>query len=77
MLKQLDAWHKTKHGYLAFGVLELLLAYIVGSFAINNGSLLFYAGTIVLLWGSVSNFVKFAKAHKHPKHASHRPKKTA
>lgn len=77
MLKKLDAWHKTKQGYLAFGAVELLLAYIVGSFAINNGSLLFYGGTIVLLWGSASNFVKFAKAHKYPKHASNRSKKPA
>lgn len=77
MLSRLDSWHKTRQGYLTFGAVELLLCYVVASFAINNGSLLFYAAAIVLLYGAVRNFVLSVHENKHVKHAKHRPKKTA
>ena len=77
MLEQLDTWHKTKRGYITFAAVEFALAYIVGSFAINNGSLLFYGATIILLYGTVRNLALAVQEHKQPKHARSRTKKTA
>ena len=59
MLKQLDAWHKTKIGLLVFAVLELGIVYIFVSLAIDKGNLLYYLLTLVFLFGSLQNLVKF------------------
>ncbi len=42
---------------LAIGLVALLAAYIIGSFAIDNGSLWFYFGTGVSLWIAIREFV--------------------
>lgn len=57
-LKQLEAWHQTKRGLVFFGLLELVLAYLVGSNAINTGSWAQYAITLLLLVGGLHNFIK-------------------
>jgi hypothetical protein len=57
-LKQLDAWHQTKPGLVFFGVLELMLAYAVGSTALGTGSWAQYAITLLLLVGGLHNFIK-------------------
>lgn len=58
MLKKLDAWHKTRRGLLVFAVLELLLAYVFVSLAINKGNLLYYILTLVFLFVFLQNTVK-------------------
>lgn len=54
----LRGWHQTKQGHLVFGVVELLAAYLLGSRALDTGSLIEYAITITLFVGAIRNFVK-------------------
>lgn len=58
LLKDVDAWHRTKEGLLIFGIVELILAYIIGSRAIETGSLWQYALTIILFVGGLKNLIK-------------------
>jgi hypothetical protein len=55
-LKQLDKFHKTRNGYLAFGVVELALSYLFFSLAVNSGSLWQWALAVILLVGFLQNF---------------------
>lgn len=57
-MQQLASWHKTKLGLLVFGVVELGLAYVIASLAINSGSLWEYALTLILLVGFLQNIVR-------------------
>lgn len=59
MIEKFDAWHKTKAGLLVFAVLELLLAYLFISLAIDRGSLIYYILALVMLFGFLQNTVKF------------------
>ncbi len=68
MLKKLDAWHKTRRGLLVFAVLELLLAYVFVSLAINKGNLLYYILTLVFLFGFLQNTVKLIGKLTHGNH---------
>lgn len=62
MLKQLDAWHKTKLGLLVFAVLELAICYGFASLAIDRGNPWWYLLTLLFLFGFLQNLVKFIKA---------------
>jgi len=64
-LQAIDNWHKTKLGHLTFGLVELLLAYLFVSLAINSGSLLEYAVTVILFAGAIQNFVGIFKTPKN------------
>jgi len=64
-LKAIDKWHKTRAGLLAFALVELLLAYAAASWAIDSGNLLVYLLTIVLLIGSLQNFIKLLSRLAH------------
>ncbi|MEO6513230.1 MAG: hypothetical protein ABIR37_00965 [Candidatus Saccharimonadales bacterium] len=57
-MKALDTWHKTRTGLFVFAIVELLLAYGAASWAIDSGNLFGYVLTLLLLGGSVQNFVK-------------------
>ena len=57
-LQRIDTWHKTVKGYIVFGLIELVAAYIIGSLAIDNGRLLLWTLTIILVIGTLQNFVK-------------------
>jgi len=62
-LRKLDQWHKTKPGFLVFGLVELGSAYLAGSLAIDQGHLWQWALAIILVFGALSNFVRiFARA---------------
>lgn len=65
MLKQLDAWHKTKTGLLVFGVIELAVAYGFAGLSIDRGNLWWYLLTLVFLVGALQNFVKLIGAAFH------------
>jgi len=56
-VKQFDAWHKTKIGYAVMAVVELGLAYVLASRAIDTGSIWQYLFAIVLLAGCIRNIV--------------------
>lgn len=62
MLKQLDAWHKTKLGYLTFAVLELAICYGFASLAIDTGNLFYYLLALLFLFGFLQNSFKLAQA---------------
>ncbi len=64
--KRIDSWHKALRGRVTFGVLELALAYITASRAIDTGSLLQYGVTAFLVIGAVVNFVEAAKTSRKP-----------
>ncbi len=57
VLKDIDKWHKTRKGWLLFGAFELILAYIIGSQAIDTGSWWQYLVTLILFIGAIQNFV--------------------
>lgn len=59
MFKQLDNFHKSKTGYLLFGVVELAIAYYFVSLAIDRGSLIWYLLTLIFLVGALQNLFKF------------------
>lgn len=53
----MDHFHKSKRGYLIFGVVELVLAYIFASIAMDTASMWAYLATLILLIGAVLNFI--------------------
>lgn len=57
VLNRLDGFHKSKRGYLIFGIVELILAYIFASIAIDTASMWAYLATIILSIGTVLNFI--------------------
>ena len=74
MLKQLDAWHKTKLGFLVFAVLELAICYGFASLAIDRGNLWWYLLTLVFLFGFLQNVFQFGRlaAKRETVRAKHR-----
>ena len=56
MIDKLDRFHKTKPGYLLFGLIELALAYAMASLAIDRGTWWWYVLTLVFLVGALQNF---------------------
>ena len=58
MIKQLDAWHKTRLGLLVFALVELGLAYGFASLAIDRGNLLWYLLALIFLVGSLQSLFK-------------------
>lgn len=58
VISDMDRFHQTRYGKLAFGVIELLLAYIFVSRAIDTGSLWQYVVAILLLIGGLNNLVR-------------------
>jgi len=63
--KQLDKFHKTKLGFLVFGIVELIIAYGFASLSIDRGNLWWYLLTLIFLIGSIQNFVKLIKKIIH------------
>lgn len=58
MFRKLDTWHHTQTGWLVFGLAELGFGYVFASWAINDGNLLDYFLTLVLLIGGLQNLAK-------------------
>jgi hypothetical protein len=55
-LRSLDAFHKTRWGYLVFGLVELAMAYGFIDWALDSGTLWWWIATAVLLLGAGENF---------------------
>jgi hypothetical protein len=68
MIKQLDAWHRTKTGLLVFALVELGLAYGFASLAIDRGNLWFYLLALLFLIGALQNFFKLIGALARGQH---------
>ena len=62
LIKSFDNWHKTKLGYAVMGVLELVLAYVLGSRAIDTGSMWQYLLAVILFIGSLHNFYQLIRS---------------
>ena len=58
MLDKLDKFHKTRTGYAVFALIELALAYVFISWAIDSGSLLDYLLALVFTVGFLQNLIK-------------------
>lgn len=67
-LQSIDKWHKTKPGHTLFGLIELGLAYLFASLAIDSGQLWQYAVAILLLFGGIRNLVRVFTADKNEHH---------
>jgi hypothetical protein len=55
-LSKLDAFHKTRLGYLVFGLVELAMAYGFIDWALGTGSLWWWIAAAVLLLAAGENF---------------------
>jgi hypothetical protein len=60
-MQALDKFHKTRLGYFVFGLVELGLAYLFASLAINSGDWWEYALTIIFLFGFLQNMVRLVR----------------
>ena len=54
-IDKIDRWHQTKKGLITFGLVELAVAYLLTSKAIDNGSLIVYVLALVAFIGGVRN----------------------
>ena len=57
-MDELERFHKTRRGYITFGVGELLLAYLFASLAIDTASMFAYAAAFILIIGGAINLAK-------------------
>jgi hypothetical protein len=57
-VQKINRFHKTKKGFLIFGLIEIGLVYVIGSLAINSGSFWEWVLFMVFLIGAFSNFLK-------------------
>jgi hypothetical protein len=64
-IQTLDKWHKTRNGFLIFALVELSLAYIFISLAINSGSLWQYIVLLFLTIGVIQNLAKLIGTFVH------------
>ncbi len=64
MIDKIDAWHKTKMGYAVFAVLELIVANVFFSFALDSGNLFDYLFALLFFVGSLQNAFKLARSFK-------------
>ncbi len=66
----IDKWHKTKIGYLVFGVIELLLVYPLASLAIDQGRFWQYVLAFIFLFGGLRNLIRifWTPNNEHGKH---------
>lgn len=54
-MEGLHEFHKTKRGYIIFGLLELIALYIFVSISIDTANMFAYAASIILLIGVIIN----------------------
>ncbi|MEO8784909.1 MAG: hypothetical protein ABI221_01055 [Candidatus Saccharimonadales bacterium] len=55
--KQFMQWHDSRLGHMVLALVEIVLAYAVGSRALDTGSWWEYGFTLLLLIGFVKNLV--------------------
>lgn len=62
--QSIDKFHKTRLGYVVFGLVELGLTLAVLNWSLDNGSLWLWLLTFIFLFGFVQNFVHVMTVHK-------------
>lgn len=62
-LQGVNKFHKTRLGYLVFGLVELGLAYIFALWALDSGNLLEWLLALILFVGFLQNIARMA-VHK-------------
>lgn len=72
MIDKLDKFHKTRTGYAVFALIELVLAYVFISWAIDSGNLLDYLLALVFTVGFLQNFIKLSGTFVRGKRQGHR-----
>lgn len=73
-IDQIDKFHQTRRGRITFGLIELLVAYILVSLAIDSGSIWQYIAAIILIVGAINNLIR-AFARSGVKTYGKKPKK--
>lgn len=63
-LQAIDKFHKTRAGYLAFGLVELALAGVVANAAFDSGNLWQWFVAFVGLFGFLQNMGRALVVHK-------------
>jgi hypothetical protein len=58
ILQAIDKFHKTRTGYLVFGLVELVLAAVVANAAFDSGNLWQWAVVFVGLFGFLQNIAR-------------------
>lgn len=61
-MEKLQAFHKTKQGYITFGVVELILAYVLASIAIDTANMFAYVFSALMTIGAILNFISIIKS---------------
>lgn len=64
LVATIDTFHKSRFGYLVFGLVELGLTLVALNWALDNGSLWLWALAFILLFGFLQNFVHIMTVHK-------------
>jgi hypothetical protein len=57
-LEAIDKFHKTRLGYMVFGLVELGLSFAFANWALDNGSLLLWSLALIFAVGFAQNFVR-------------------
>jgi hypothetical protein len=65
MINKLHIWHQTRLGLLVFALVELVIAYVFASLAIDRGNLWWYLLTLIFFVGSLQNLFRLIGAHSH------------
>lgn len=68
IIVDIDKFHETRKGKFSFAAVELTLAYLLGSRALDTGSIWQYALAIFLFIGGFNNLIR-AIATQKPAHA--------
>jgi hypothetical protein len=66
-MKQIERWHKTRTGWLVFGLVELAIADGFMSLSIDRGNLMYYLLTLIFLVGALQNLFKLIGSFKRGK----------
>jgi hypothetical protein len=74
-ISDIDKFHRTKRGKFTFGIIELAVAYLAGSLAIDSGNLWQYAAAIIMLVGGANNLVRAISYARNGPNAKHETKK--
>lgn len=64
MIEKIDTWHKTKTGHAVFAIMELIVANVFFSFAIDSGNLFDYLFAVLFFVGSLQNTFQLARSFK-------------
>lgn len=76
IVRKLHRFHKSKTGYLTFGLIELVLAYIFWSIALDTANMWSYLTAVIFTIGAIMNLIYFIK-HIHDRRSMKRKLKHA